>query len=719
MRRLLIVLAVCAVLVLGVVAAVVIHRLQGEGNIRGSSTEEFTLPTTPAPKPPPLGTPWPQYGFDETRDRSVQLALRPPVSESLDVRRRQPRRVSAVDRLRAPLLLDELRQVRGGEHEDRQARVEVPLAPLRRRVAGGRAVQARHRVRGLPEQAAVQRPAPEGRRQGDRVRRGLREDPLAEDDRAVRELAASDRQPALRRGLGRSGLGARCAHRPHDLAAQACAGCDQGRDLVDGGQALRRLLRRPRLLPRRAERQAGLEGEGAAPALRRRALLLDAGARLRARVHRRDRRQGLLVRRDHGPAALVARHGRLRLRVARGVERPRVRGSYSKRFFALRRGDRRRALDVQGERQDLGLADRHRDIVYFATLAGPHLRAERAHGQAALDVPRRQVHARRRRARDACSSSATARSMGWSRDEVRRHRRGRLHRLAARRRAQESGSRRRRRRLLHRLLRPGGEGGERARARRAPARSRRGAARPRRRRRRLPSRRAGRACAASATSSRSTCGATCSRRSACSRRARAAGVRVVFASSSSVYGEAEAYPTPEDDRAAADLAVRDHEARLRAPRARVRDRHSGSTRSCCATSRSTGRGSGRTCSSAASARRCSRGGTFEIYGTGEQSRSFTYVGDAVAATIAAMERAPSGGAVYNVGGGEEATMLEAIALLERLSGRTLDVQARRERRRATSRGRSADVARIRAALGWQPRDDARGRSRKDVVMGLG
>src|SRR3954447_19501794 len=78
MRRPLIVLAVIAVLLAGVVAAIVIHRLQGEGNIRGSSTEEFTL-STPTPKPPPpVGVQWPMYGFDETRDRSVTLDLRPP-----------------------------------------------------------------------------------------------------------------------------------------------------------------------------------------------------------------------------------------------------------------------------------------------------------------------------------------------------------------------------------------------------------------------------------------------------------------------------------------------------------------------------------------------------------------------------------------------------------------------------------------------------------------
>jgi outer membrane protein assembly factor BamB len=76
-RRLLLVLAVLAMLAIGVVVAVVIRRLQAEGNIRGSSTEEFTIPTTTAQEPP-LGVPWPQYGFDATRDRSVELSLRPP-----------------------------------------------------------------------------------------------------------------------------------------------------------------------------------------------------------------------------------------------------------------------------------------------------------------------------------------------------------------------------------------------------------------------------------------------------------------------------------------------------------------------------------------------------------------------------------------------------------------------------------------------------------------
>jgi nucleoside-diphosphate-sugar epimerase len=94
------------------------------------------------------------------------------------------------------------------------------------------------------------------------------------------------------------------------------------------------------------------------------------------------------------------------------------------------------------------------------------------------------------------------------------------------------------------------------------------------------------------------------------------------------------------------------------------------------------------------------GGTFEVYGSGEQSRSFTYVDDAVAATIAAMERAPRG-AVLNVGGGEEASMLDAIALLERVSGRALEVRHVDAAKGDVPRT-SADVTRIRELVGWSP-----------------
>ena len=68
-----------AVVLAGAVTAIAVHRLQGEKDIRGSSTEEFTLTTTETP-PPAAGDPivWPQYGLDGTRTRNVDVALRPP-----------------------------------------------------------------------------------------------------------------------------------------------------------------------------------------------------------------------------------------------------------------------------------------------------------------------------------------------------------------------------------------------------------------------------------------------------------------------------------------------------------------------------------------------------------------------------------------------------------------------------------------------------------------
>jgi outer membrane protein assembly factor BamB len=77
-RRLLIVLALISVLVAGLLAGLVIYRVQQAKDVRGSSTAEFH-PTKP-PKPPPAEAkvPWPMYGFDAARTRAVDLALRPP-----------------------------------------------------------------------------------------------------------------------------------------------------------------------------------------------------------------------------------------------------------------------------------------------------------------------------------------------------------------------------------------------------------------------------------------------------------------------------------------------------------------------------------------------------------------------------------------------------------------------------------------------------------------
>jgi UDP-glucuronate 4-epimerase len=181
--------------------------------------------------------------------------------------------------------------------------------------------------------------------------------------------------------------------------------------------------------------------------------------------------------------------------------------------------------------------------------------------------------------------------------------------------------------------------------------------------------------------------------------AAAAGVRVVLASSSSIYGDAEAYPTTEEVPAHPISPY-------------------GLTKLGCEhLAHAYARGFGldavvlryftvygpRQRPDMFLRRVCDRlldGDALDLYGTGTQSRSFTYVGDAVGATATAMESARSG-SVYNVGGGEEASMLEAISALEGISGRRLAVRHVGPARGDVKRTK-ADVSRIAADLGWTP-----------------
>jgi len=94
------------------------------------------------------------------------------------------------------------------------------------------------------------------------------------------------------------------------------------------------------------------------------------------------------------------------------------------------------------------------------------------------------------------------------------------------------------------------------------------------------------------------------------------------------------------------------------------------------------------------------GTPFEVYGDGRQSRDFTFVRDAVAATVLAMRKGTSG-ATYNVGGGSEATLRESVEIVEELSGRTLDVRYTDEAA-GDVRRTLADTGRIRGEIGWEP-----------------
>lgn len=179
-----------------------------------------------------------------------------------------------------------------------------------------------------------------------------------------------------------------------------------------------------------------------------------------------------------------------------------------------------------------------------------------------------------------------------------------------------------------------------------------------------------------------------------------AGVpRVVYASSSSVYGDALTYPVVEG---VTELA----------PRSPY-----GVTKATCEQLAAVYRSSGldsvglryftvygpRQRPDMAMRRLCeaSEGGpAFVLFGDGLQSRDFTYVDDVVAATVAAgtTSEVP---AVLNIGGGHEATMREVVEVVRDLAGSLAVVDGPAQR--GDVRRTGADNTLARSVLGWEPR----------------
>ena len=89
-----------------------------------------------------------------------------------------------------------------------------------------------------------------------------------------------------------------------------------------------------------------------------------------------------------------------------------------------------------------------------------------------------------------------------------------------------------------------------------------------------------------------------------------------------------------------------------------------------------------------------------VFGDGEQTRDFTYVADAVAATMAA-GRVGVPGRAYNIGGGSRVTVNQVLAIVEGLVGRP--VQVRRDApQKGDMRDTYADTTLARADLGFTP-----------------
>jgi len=177
----------------------------------------------------------------------------------------------------------------------------------------------------------------------------------------------------------------------------------------------------------------------------------------------------------------------------------------------------------------------------------------------------------------------------------------------------------------------------------------------------------------------------------------AAGVRVVFASSSSVYGAAERYPTPEDTQPhpLSPYGITKLACERLAEAYRI-----GFGLDCVVLRYFNAFGPGQRPDMAFTriALALAEDATFKLFGDGDQSRGWTYVSDIVEGTILAT----GGSGTYNLGGALEASMNETIALFEDVSGRTLRLE-RGPVVAGDQRRTKADTTRIRTELGWEPR----------------
>jgi UDP-glucose 4-epimerase len=176
--------------------------------------------------------------------------------------------------------------------------------------------------------------------------------------------------------------------------------------------------------------------------------------------------------------------------------------------------------------------------------------------------------------------------------------------------------------------------------------------------------------------------------------------RFVFASSSSVYGDAERHPTAEDARlspvspygvtkAAAEHLVHAYHRATGLPAVTLRyfTVYGPRQRPDMAFSRFI--------------RAVLAGRPIEIYGDGEQGRDVTHVDDVVAATIAAVSADRAVGRSINVGGGAMVTVNECLRRLRQIAGGELEV-IYGEPQPGDARNTSADLGLARDVLGYAP-----------------
>ena len=181
---------------------------------------------------------------------------------------------------------------------------------------------------------------------------------------------------------------------------------------------------------------------------------------------------------------------------------------------------------------------------------------------------------------------------------------------------------------------------------------------------------------------------------------RGSTARLVFASSSSVYGDAERYPTPEDaqPQPISPYGV----TKLCAEQLVMAYRRStGLDARCVRYFTVYGPRQRPDMAFSRFIRAAGRGEAIEVYGDGNQVRDFTFVADAVEATLRAAAVDDPGEAIFNVGGGSRVTVRRVLEILGGILGQTIRTRTQPPQP-GDARETGADLQRAAAILGWHP-----------------
>ena len=90
-----------------------------------------------------------------------------------------------------------------------------------------------------------------------------------------------------------------------------------------------------------------------------------------------------------------------------------------------------------------------------------------------------------------------------------------------------------------------------------------------------------------------------------------------------------------------------------------------------------------------------------IYGDGKQTRDFTFISDAVAANLAAALVPEAVGEVFNIGGGSRVVLLDVLDTMEKVIGKPIE-RLHQGLARGDARHTAADVTKARTILGYNP-----------------